>query len=206
MPHVVPSTTLLCLHLPASSGSQRSVVHGLPSSQFGPPVPLHTPAWQKSVVVHGLPSLHTFVSLFTCAQPVLASQESLVHALLSSQLTAVPVQLPPEHVSLVVHTEPSSHASLLFTPMQPCSASHLASTQMLPLAAHTTGLPAMHTPFKHASPLVHALSSLQLAVLSVCEQPAVGVQVSSVQGLLSLQEIGPATAVHAPVLQVEPLL
>jgi hypothetical protein len=39
-------------------GAQASAVQSLPSSQFGPPVPVHVPAWQVSVTVQALPSSH----------------------------------------------------------------------------------------------------------------------------------------------------
>jgi hypothetical protein len=37
-----------------------------------------------------------------------------VHGLLSSHTIAVPAQLPPEHVSFVVHAFPSSQDAVLF--------------------------------------------------------------------------------------------
>jgi hypothetical protein len=40
--------------------------------------------------------------------------ESFVHELPSSQLTAVPPQVPPEHLSFVVHAVLSLHVSVLF--------------------------------------------------------------------------------------------
>jgi hypothetical protein len=48
----------------------------------------------------------------------------------------------------------------------------------------------LHVPFWQVSPVVHALLSLQLLLLGVCTQPVEGLQVSSVQGLLSSQEMG----------------
>jgi hypothetical protein len=67
-----------------------------------------------SVCVQALPSLQDAV-LFVLAQPVTASQESVVHTLLSLQFSGtVPVQVPPEHTSTVVHTLLSLHEAVLF--------------------------------------------------------------------------------------------
>jgi hypothetical protein len=42
-------------------------------------VPLHRPAWQVSVPLHLLPSVHVVPSVtFTCLQPVAGSHESVV--------------------------------------------------------------------------------------------------------------------------------
>jgi hypothetical protein len=38
--------------------AQESAVQSLPSSQFGPPVPVQTPAWHASVTVQAFESLH----------------------------------------------------------------------------------------------------------------------------------------------------
>ena len=52
------------------------------------------------------------------------------------------------------------------------------------------------------SPAVHALPSLQLAVLLVKTQPVAALQLSFVHPLLSLQTI--AVPVHVPALQLSP--
>ena len=61
-----------------------------------------------SPTVHALPSVHGRV-LGVLAQPVLASQLSLVQGLLSLQLTEAPAVHTPElQASLALHTEPSA--------------------------------------------------------------------------------------------------
>jgi hypothetical protein len=64
-------------------------VHGLLSLQFGAGPPLQVPPPQASPEVQALPSLHGAV-FGALMQPEFTSQESSVHALLSSQFSAVP--------------------------------------------------------------------------------------------------------------------
>ncbi len=54
-----------------------------------------------------------------CAQPVAGAQESPVHGLPSSQLTAVPPHMPPAHLSGLVHWLLSSHPAALLVVLQP---------------------------------------------------------------------------------------
>ena len=60
-------------------------------------------------------------------------------------------------------------------------------------------VPALHTPFPHASPAVQAFPSLQGLVLAVKVHPEAGTQVSVVHGLKSLQLTG--VPPHVPLLQ-----
>jgi hypothetical protein len=60
--HDVPAATGVCVTPP--TGSHASVVHGLLSSVATVPVPVHAPAWQVSVAVHALASLHAVPSVF----------------------------------------------------------------------------------------------------------------------------------------------
>ena len=108
--HVVPSMRSVNLHPVA--GRQVSVVQGSLSLHVIA-VPRHCPAPQTSFAVQASPSLHAAV-LFTCAQPVAALQESLVHTLVSLQSSAVPAaQFPfwqdssPLHRLLSAHEVPS---------------------------------------------------------------------------------------------------
>jgi hypothetical protein len=60
----------------------------------------------------------------------------------------------------------------------------------------------LHVPPWHVSPVVQALLSLHAFVLFVCTQPVDGSQLSSVQGLLSSQEMGSlaqAPPAHMPI-------
>ena len=66
---------------------------------------------------------------------------------------------------------------------------HSSSVQTLP-SLQSTALPAWHLPAAQVSPLVQALPSSQPAVLALCRQPLAGSQLSSVQGLPSLQLCG----------------
>ncbi len=68
----------------------------------------------------------------------------------------------------------------------------------------TTAVP-RQAPFLHASPLVHALSSLQLPPLLLWLHPAIGVQLSVVHGLSSSQLLAPP-GTQAPPWQVSPLV
>ena len=86
-----------------------SAVHNLPSSQLGAPdPPAHTPPLQPSPNVQGSPSSQVS-PLASCVQPVLGLQSSAVHSWPSSQGIAVPLQMPPAHVSLLVQALLSSH-------------------------------------------------------------------------------------------------
>jgi hypothetical protein len=65
-------------------------------------------------MLHALPSLHGAVLLLWLHLPLVASQLSLVHGLLSSQLAAVPGKhWPPLHTSPKVQALPSSHIAVL---------------------------------------------------------------------------------------------
>src|SRR5215475_3079729 len=77
-----------CRH--PATGSQVSVVQGLPSSQLSGTPGSHVP----------VDTLHVSVPLQT---------------LPSSQTTGVPPQVPPRQTSPVVHGLPSSHGFVLFT-------------------------------------------------------------------------------------------
>ena len=62
-------------------------------------LPVHVPFWQVSVSVHALLSLQVvpFVTGVN-TQPSEGSQESVVHGLLSLQMTGALTHAPPEHV------------------------------------------------------------------------------------------------------------
>ena len=64
-----------------------------------------------------------------------------------------------------------------------------------------TGPPDTQTPSLHTSGFVHALPSVQGAVLLVCTQPVAELQLSSVQTLLSSQ-LGGDPPTHAPLEHV----
>ena len=122
-PHVSPvvqalpslhDAVLLACAQPVA-GTQESSVHGLLSLQFSEPAPgWQLPPEHVSPVVQAFKSSHAAV-LLVKTHPVAGAQLSVVHTLLSLQTTAVPAwQLPPPHVSPVVHAFPSLHAAVLF--------------------------------------------------------------------------------------------
>lgn len=103
--------------------------------------------------------------------PVFALHESVVQALLSSQFFA--------------------------TCVQPVAGAQASVVQAL-LSLQSTALPGWQLPEAQTSPVVHALPSLQGLVLNVLRHaPLLGLQVSVVQTLLSLQFL--AVPVQVPV-------
>src|SRR5881296_3144277 len=105
----------------------------------------------------------------------------------SSQLgDAPPTHLPPLHLSLVVQASPSLHGAVLFVWKQPVAGLQVSSVQTLP-SSQLSARPPTHTPPPHRSLRVQAFPSSHEAVLFVWTHPVVGLQLSSVQGLPSLQ-------------------
>src|SRR2546427_499501 len=97
--------------------------------------------------------------LFVKTQPVAGSQVSVVQMLLSSQTTGVPGwQVPPPHVSPVVHALPSSHAFVLFLKTQPVAGSQVSVVQTL-LSLQTAGAPGWQMPPPQVSPDVQGFPS-----------------------------------------------
>jgi hypothetical protein len=89
-------------------GSQLSAVHGFWSSQ-ALAAPLQPPPLHRSGPLQALPSSQATAPLGWLAQPCLGSQKSSVQAMPSSQLLALPAQIPPRQASAVVQGKPSSH-------------------------------------------------------------------------------------------------
>ena len=123
--------------------------------------PTHAPAEHTSVRVQALPSLQAFV-LLVKMHPVAALQLSVVHGLLSLQVSGDPAMQPDVGLQLS-------------TPLQTSS------------SLHTRGAPGMHDPPPHVSPTVQALPSLQGLVLLAEKQPVDGLHVSLVHALWSSQ-------------------
>lgn len=85
------------------------------SLQLRPAVATHWPLVQALAEEQGFPSSQDVLfALFVYLQPVELSQLSVVHGLLSLHVMAVPAQLPPLHVSLVVQAFPSLQLAVLF--------------------------------------------------------------------------------------------
>ena len=170
--------------------SQVSSVQGLASSQLGA-----APGWQVPLAVHRSPTVQALpsVQLLPVAgvfrQPPAVVQVSVVHGLLSSQLSVAPVQLPALHLSPVVQASPSVQAvpvSAVF--LQPADRSHTSCVHAL-LSSQFTALPGWQAPCAvHLSPLVQALPSVQACPVSaVFLQPSALSQLSWVQALPSSQ-------------------
>jgi len=119
-----------------------------------------------------------------CEQsPVAGSQESAVQALWSSQDFSSWLQMccVVSHVSIVQALPSLQSASVLQQP--------------------ATGVPGLHTPSAHVSPLVHTLPSSQGAALLVWTHPVAGSQLSSVQ-ILPSSQFGGGPPTQAPLLHV----
>ncbi len=144
-----------------------------------------------------------------------------MHRLLSLQTLGVPPHVPALQASLTVHALPSLQVvpvAALAKPQAPLTGSQVSMVQGL-LSVQLTTLPT-HVPLWQASGLVQGLPSSQVVPLGAvpCEQaPVVGLQVSVVQALLSLQSmfllahtsaqvVERAPGKHTPPLQLSPMV
>jgi hypothetical protein len=182
-------------------GSQLSVVQGFSSSQLTcwPP---QVPPLQTSLAVQALPSSHA-TPMAVALQPLVGSQKSKVHGLLSWQATVAPLHKPPVQVSLEVQALLSVQLPVLSAKVQPVWALQPSSVHTLP-SAQGNAAPGWHTLLAQLSPTVHRLPSSQEPETAAKLQPVVGLQLSAVQGLLSLQLTGVPT--QPPPLQVSLLV
>ena len=139
-------------------GSQPSLVHGLPSSQSTLLAPAQMPAAHLSPLVHKLASSQAIV-LLAWTHPVLVSHLSSVQTLLSSHLTASPVQLPALQASFVVQAFASSHLPALGE-LEQTPALQLSSVQLF-LSSQFLAAPTQ-APALHASLAVHKSPSSQI--------------------------------------------
>src|SRR6266849_2885098 len=175
---------LVCVH--PLAGSHASSVQTLLSLQLGAGPPTHVPPEHVSLVVQAFPSLQEAV-LLVCTQPVAGLQLSSVQMLPSSQLGAgPPTHVPPAQVSLVVQAFPSLQGAVLLVCKHPLVGSQASSVQTLP-SSQLSGAPGLQVPPPHTSWPLHTVLSSHEAVLLVCTHPVAGLQLSSVQTLLSLQ-------------------
>ncbi len=209
LPSLQPAVLNVCRQ--PDVASQLSSVHGLPSPHDAATlmaVPEQTPPPQTSPDVQRLLSLQP-IALFTCVQPVAASQASLVQGLPSSQPIAAPAHLPMLQMSPAVHALPSSQAPpALKCVHAPVVKSQPSAVQAL-LSLQSLLLPARHALAAQTSLTVHGLPSLQGRLLAVWTQPLVASHASSVHGLLSSHAMfTPATHVpfvhESPLVQTEP--
>ncbi len=169
---------------------------------------MHTPPAQVSLVLQASRSSQGRV-LARLTQPVLALHVSLVHGLLSSQVTAPPTQLPTLHRSPWVQALPSSQGAITCLNWQlPVAASQVSAVQALPSSHGLLG-PATHRPPLQKSPWVHALPSVHGALVGTTWQPSLASHESAVHGLpspqakaLPLKHLPPVQA--SPLVQTEP--
>jgi hypothetical protein len=101
------------------------------------------------------------------------------------QLTAVPVQVPPEHASPVVHRFASLQAPVLFAWTHPVNVLHESSVHAFP-SLQLAAAPETQTPPAQASFAVQASPSLHGFVLFVTTHPLAGLHESVVQPFPSL--------------------
>ena len=137
---------------------------------------------QNSVPLHRLPSSWPAQSAVVVQPQVLVP---LLHA-------------PAEHESPLVHGLPSSQVTALLLCAQPVAGTQLSVVHGLPSShriAALTAVPAQ-LPAPQTSFWVHELLSLQGKLFTALTQPLAGLQLSVVQGLLSLQFS--ATPPHTP--------
>jgi hypothetical protein len=220
--HAVPLSTAV-LPQPVT-GLQASVVQTLPSLQLSAVPGVHAPLWHVSAPLQTLPSEHAvpFASA-TFWQPLAALQASVVQALPSLQLSAVPgVQVPAWQVSPPLHTVVSAHDEPFGTAAcwQPAMGSQVSFVHTL-LSLQVSAVPAVHTPLWQVSLPLHRLPSAHGAPLTsvgLLHTPAV--HTSLVHGLPSAQSaftthesqpaIGvfwqPLSAWHESVVQALPSL
>ncbi len=182
--------------------SQFSVVHGFPSSHTLGLIGLQVPPAHVSPSVQGLLSVQGCV-LATNAQPVAGSQPSSVQGLPSAHVAGEPpTHTPPAHTSPCVQKLPSSQGSVLATDAQPDPLAHASVVHGLP-SSQPNGSPGTQLLLTQTSFVVHALPSEQVAEFASDTQPEPTTQLSSVQGLPSLQTVG-APPTHAPSEHVSP--
>ena len=178
------------MHLPVTV-SQLSVVQTSPSSQ-GMALPPHLPPVQASGLVQRLPSSQAVASARLAVRhlPVVLSHESVVQGLLSLHTAAAPeTHLPAAHPSPTVHKSPSLQAVWSATAALthlPVTGSHESAVHSL-LSSQPDAVPGVHLPPKQLSLAVQALPSSQVAPSAGVTAHLPAVQVSFVQGLLSLQ-------------------
>jgi hypothetical protein len=145
--HGVPSATALVVQ--PKTGSQASVVHGLPSLHVGGAPAVHTPDWQVSLPLQALPSGHAVpFTTGVARQPLSGAQLSVVQPLPSLQASGVPaVQAPLWQVSLPLQTLASEQAvpSAAGIAVQPTAGLQPSVVHGLP-SLQVSGAPVVHVP------------------------------------------------------------
>ena len=112
--HAVPLAALGLVHAPVATLHVPALWHWSLAVQVTGLAPVHVPAWQTSVWVQALPSVHAvpLAALGLVHVPVATLQVPAEwHWSLAVHVTGLaPVQVPAWQVSLWVHALPSLHA------------------------------------------------------------------------------------------------
>jgi hypothetical protein len=184
-------------------------------TEQNPPMHLGMPLHLSPSSLHAESSLHWHVPFQVNWQPLSGSQVSVVHVLLSLQVSGLlPTHFPAVHLSVWVQTEPSLQGAVLLAKTHsPLAGLHESSVQGL-LSRQTLGGPDWHLPATQMSPAVHLLPSSQLlgwrSDTGGYTHPLVGSQRSSVHTLLSVQVRGEPAHLSltqmSPVVQASPSL
>lgn len=166
-------------------GSQASAVHAWLSLQFNVEPGMQEPSeLQVSAPLHTLPSVHDAPTFGAATQPVAGLQESVVHVLLSSQVSATPAtHVPAEQNSAPSHrSESAQDGPVSGATVQPVAGLHASSVHELP-SLQVIGVVVQPTPTVQAS-VVHALPSVQTSGVPGMQVP---LQISTpLQGSLSV--------------------
>ena len=117
--------------------------------------------------------------------PVVGSQPSFVHGLLSLQDPNSPMQVPPTQTSALVQAFLSSHVPPRGAVLQPEAGSHWSCVHALP-SSQATGVPGRQTPPAQESPFEQKEPSEHGSRFGAFLQPLRGSQESSVHGFWSL--------------------
>jgi hypothetical protein len=170
--------------------------------QFSPVPALQSPAWQFSVPLHTLPSLHDVpLSTGVLTQPVPGLQLSVVHGLLSLHSGGLPlIQVPAWQVSSPLQTVPSAHDEPLGSAVfwHPVAGLQVSIVHALP-SMQASGAPAVQMAVWQRSSPLQALPSLHDEPFGsgAVVQPKTRSQLSVVQGFASLHVSG-VPAAQAP--------
>jgi hypothetical protein len=167
--HVVPFATVGFEHVPVVGLHVPGPWHWSLAVHVTGFVPAQVPAWQVSVRVQALPSLHVvpFAAGGFEHAPVVGSHAPATwHWSLAPHVTGFePVQVPPWHMSVWVQRLPSlqdAPSAAGGFEQTPVNGLHAPATWHWSLAAHVTRFEPVHLPAWHESVCVHALPSLHV--------------------------------------------
>jgi hypothetical protein len=165
--HASPSALAGFEHTPVAGSHEPAVWHWSGAAQVTGLAPAHVPAWQVSLWVQALPSLHAVPLAFGGFEhsPVAGLHEPAVwHWSCAAQVSGLaPEHVPVWQVSVWVQALPSSHAEpFAFNGFEhaPVDGLQTPAVWHWPRAAQTTGFMPVQTPAWQVSVGVQALPSL----------------------------------------------